>query len=149
MELFTERSAVTVYDYDAHVAVAEEMDSRGRLPRDFEAFRVASRSPWVWEDVVRMQTLNGHQARKNLEKHICPLQIDIVERTIERWSNPGETVYDPFGGIMTVPFCAVKMGRFGVGCELNQGYYLDGVKYLEAAEFELEAPTLFDMEAVK
>ena len=92
-----------------------------------------------------MRTLNGEQSRKNLEKHICPLQFDIVERVIERWSNPGEIVYDPFGGIMTVPFCAVKMGRFGVGVELNPGYWHDGVKYLSAAESEIDAPTLFDV----
>lgn len=146
--LFTDRSAVTVYNYEDHVSVAEEMDRRGRLPRDFEAFRVAARSPWVWDDITRMRTLNGEQARKNLEKHICPLQFDIVERVIERWSNPGEVVYDPFGGIMTVPFCAVKMGRFGVGVELNSGYCADGVKYLEAIEAKMDVPTLFNMEEI-
>lgn len=142
--LFRERAAVTVYDYDAHLEAAGAMEKRGRLPATFETFRIPARSPWVWDDVVRMRTLNGEQTRKNLEKHICPLQFDIVERVIERWSNPGETVYDPFGGIMTVPFCAVKSGRFGIGVELNPGYWHDGIKYLTAAEAELEAPTLFD-----
>ena len=74
----------------------------------------------------------------------CPLQLDIVERLIRRYSNPGELVYDPFGGLMTVPYCAIKMGRRGRGVELNTGYFLDGVKYCRAAEAEVTAPTLFD-----
>ncbi|WP_213451559.1 DNA methyltransferase [Rhizomonospora bruguierae] len=74
----------------------------------------------------------------------CPLQFDIVERLITRYSNPGETVYDPFGGLMTVPYCAVKMGRRGVGVELNPQYFADGVAYVDAAAREMAAPTLFD-----
>lgn len=74
----------------------------------------------------------------------CPLQLDIVQRIINRYSNEGELVYDPFGGLMTVPYMAVKMGRRGYGCELNPDYFRDGVGYLQAAEDEIEAPTLFD-----
>ena len=76
--------------------------------------------------------------------HVCPLQIDIVERIINRYSNPEEVVYDPFGGLMTVPMTAVKMGRYGYGCELNPDYFRDGVGYLQGAEDEQEQPTLFD-----
>lgn len=78
----------------------------------------------------------------------CPLQIDIVDRLIERYSNPGELVYDPFGGLGTVPVRAVKMGRKGRGVELNPGYYLDAVKYLEAEERKAVMPTLFDLEGI-
>ncbi len=145
--IFTSRAAETIYNYCGHVAVAEAMEKRNRLPATFETFRLPSRSPWVWDDIVRMRTLNGEQQRRNLEKHICPLQLDIVERVIERWSNPGELVFDPFGGIMTVPYMAVKLGRRGYGVELNQGYWRDGLSYLEAAEAELTAPTLFDCES--
>lgn len=74
----------------------------------------------------------------------CPLQLDIVDRLINRYSNPGETVYDPFGGLMTVPVEAVKLGRFGIGTELNAEYFRDGVGYLEEADNEREMPTLFD-----
>lgn len=143
--LFHERAAATVYEFSSHVEVAETMERRKRLPTTFETFRIPARSPWVWDDVTRMRTLNGEQSRKNLEKHICPLQFDIVERVIERWSNPGELVLDPFGGIMTVPFCAVRMGRHGYGVELNRDYYRDGVKYLTAAEAERDVPTLFNL----
>lgn len=146
-ELFNERAAVSVYSYEQHLEAAETMEKRGRLPATFETFRIPARTPWVWDDVVRMRTLNGEQAKKNLEKHICPLQLDIVERVIERWSNPGEIVFDPFGGIMTVPYCAVKMGRYGYGCELNSGYWHDGCNYLIQAENEIDVPCLFDMAA--
>lgn len=74
----------------------------------------------------------------------CPLQFDIVDRLINRFSNKGDLVLDPFGGLMTVPYRALKFGRRGVGIELSPEYFLDGVKYLRAAEQEIEAPSLFD-----
>ena len=76
--------------------------------------------------------------------HVCPLQLDIAERIINRYSNEGDTVLDPFGGLMTVPMTAVKMKRKGYGIELNTDYFRDGVGYLQAAEDEVETPTLFD-----
>ena len=76
--------------------------------------------------------------------HVCPLQLDIVERIINRFSNEGDTVLDPFGGLMTVPMTAVRMKRKGYGIELNPDYFRDGVGYLQAAEEEIETPTLFD-----
>lgn len=74
----------------------------------------------------------------------CPLQLDIVERLINRYSQEGEVVYDPFGGLMTVPVTAVQMGRYGIGCELNPDYYRDGLGYLKQADIEATMPTLFD-----
>jgi len=76
----------------------------------------------------------------------CPLQFDIVDRVINRYTNPGEVVYDPFGGIMTVPFRAVSLGRIGYGCELNPSYWRDGIEYLQRAERSQFLPTmgLFD-----
>ena len=59
--------------------------------------------------------------------------------------NEGDRVLDFFGGIMTVPYMAVKMRRYGIGIELNRNYFLDGLGYLKAAESEIEMPTLFDM----
>lgn len=69
--------------------------------------------------------------------HVCPLQLDIVERIINRYSNENDVVYDPFGGLMTVPMTAVKMHRKGKGCELNPDYFRDGVGYLQSAEVRL------------
>jgi DNA modification methylase len=132
------------YDYKAHVGAAVALDEAGRLPASFETLTVPSRSVWVWDDVNRMRTLNGKQTSRNFINHICPLQIDIVDRVIENWSNAGETVFDPFGGIMTVPYRAVMLGRRGVATEINETYWRDGLAYLRAAESETTAPTLFD-----
>ena len=57
---------------------------------------------------TRMLTLNSDQSKRAVEQHVCPLQIDIVKRLIERYSNKGELVYDPFCGLGTVPYCAWK-----------------------------------------
>ena len=76
--------------------------------------------------------------------HVCPLQLDIVERIINRFSNEADLVYDPFGGIGTVPYMALKMGRRGYMCELNSDYFRDACGYLNQAEEEMLAPTLFD-----
>lgn len=75
----------------------------------------------------------------------CPLQFDIVDRLIGRWSNPGDTVLDPFGGIMTVPYCALKQGRSAIAVELNPTYYADGVAHVQSVANEIATPTLFDL----
>ena len=92
-----------------------------------------------------MKTLNTTQSQKNKVQHVCPLQIDIVERVINRYSNEGETVYDPFAGLFTVPMTAIKMNRNGYGCELNADYFRDGVAYCKAADSQRDVPTLFDL----
>lgn len=145
---YTKYSRDTVYNYQEHVELAKELDKEGKLPATFMVVAPASWTWEVWDDINRMRTLNGAQKRRNLQMHVCPLQLDIVERIINRYSNEGDLVYDPFGGLMTVPMMAVKMGRRGYGCELNEDYFRDGVGYCQAAEEEIEAPTLFDfMEA--
>jgi hypothetical protein len=142
--VFTENSLKGVYDYEEHVRIGEELDLRGSLPCTFMALAPGSHHDNVWHDVNRMRTLNSDQARRNLMMHVCPLQFEIVDRLINRYSNPGELVFDPFAGIMTVPYRAVTLGRRGRGVELNHGYFLDGVKYLRAAEQNVNAPSLFD-----
>jgi hypothetical protein len=77
----------------------------------------------------------------------CPLQFDIVDRLIDRYSNAGEVVYDPFCGLGTVPYRAILKGRRGGGSELNAAYFMDQVHYLKAAERQVSMPTLFDLEA--
>ncbi len=133
-----------VYDYKKHVDMANAMDEKGRLPATFMCLDPASWSPDVWDDVNRMRTLNGEQKRRDLQMHICPLQFDIVDRLINRYSNEGETVLDPFGGLMTVPLEAMKLGRKGIGIELNKDYFQDGCFYLHQEELHQETPTLFD-----
>lgn len=77
-------------------------------------------------------------------KQVCPLQFDIVDRLIERYSNKGERVYDPFCGLGTVPYRAILKGRTGGGSELNTAYFMDQVHYLKSAEKQFTMPTLFD-----
>ena len=139
-----ERSREAVYDFREHLALAEGLADQGRLSKTFETVPAQSWSPWVWDDVNRMRTLNTSQSQKRRQMHVCPLQLDIVERVIERYSSPGDLVLDPFAGLMTVPETAVKMGREGYGIELNPDYFADGVEYCRAAEAERGQPTLFD-----
>lgn len=141
---FRKFSMEHVYNYEDHVRFAEEMESAGRLPKTFMAIDPVSHKDYIWDDVTRMRTLNTRQSQKNRQNHICPLQLDIVERLVERYSNKGELVFDPFGGIGTVPYCAVRMGRKGISTELNYDYWRDGLTYLREAELEKTSPTLFD-----
>ena len=76
----------------------------------------------------------------------CPMQEHIIRRIVNQFSMPGEVVYDPFVGIGSVAYWAVKMGRFGMGTELNVGYYADAVRYCQIAARNEDAPTLFDLE---
>lgn len=145
---FTDYSMQTIYDYEFHIRIGEELEGRGALPSSFMSLAPGSHRDDVWHDINRMLTLNGEQAKRNVEQHVCPLQFDIVDRLIERYSNPGELVYDPFGGLMTVPYRAILKGRRGQASELNTGYFLDGLKYLRAAELEFGMPTLFDLEEI-
>jgi len=133
------------YSYREHVELAKTLEEKGRLPGSFMLFPPISRNPDVWTDISRMRTLNTEQSRKQEEMHVCPLQLDVVERLITRYSAPGETVLDPFGGIGTVPYQAVHMGRVGWGIELNEEYWRCAAGYCEMAEMERFAPTLFDM----
>ena len=134
----------TVYNYSEHVELAKKLDENGKLPATFMVVAPGSWTDQIWDDINRMKTLNGKQSQKKLQMHICPLQIDIVERIIRRYSNLGDLVGDPFAGLMTVPMVAVKMGRDGYGAELNEDSFRDGVGYLQAAEDEINTPTLFD-----
>ena len=144
-QVYRKYSRETVYDYDEHVKLAEDLDENGKLPA---IFMVVAPGSWnqmeVWDDINRMRTLNTTQSRRRQQMHVCPLQLDIVERIINRYSNEGDTVLDPFGGLMTVPMTAVKMHRKGYGIELNPDYFRDGVGYLQEVENEIETPTLFD-----
>lgn len=145
---YREFSRNTVYDYHEHVELAKKLDEDGKLPASFMVVAPGSWNDEVWDDINRMRTLNTDQSQKRKQMHVCPLQLDIVERIIHRYSNPGDTALDPFGGLMTVPYMAVKMGRKGIGIELNTDYFRDGVGYLKAAETEVNMPTLFDLEEI-
>lgn len=142
---FRDFSAHEVYDYAHHVRIGETLEAVGQLPPTFMLLPPQSWHPDIWTDVAQMLSLNTAQSAKGAEKHLCPLPFDIVDRLIVQFSQPGELVLDPFGGLMTVPFRALKLNRRGAGIELNPGYFLDGVAYVEAAAREKAVPSLFDL----
>ena len=142
--LFTEHSLRQVYDHEAHVRLGEALDARGVLPATFMTLTPGSHHRDVWHDVNRMRTLNTEQSQRAQAMHVCPLQFDIVDRLITRYSNAGELVYDPFGGLFTVVLRARHLGRRGRAVELNPDYYRDGVAYLRAFDQQAAVATLFD-----
>lgn len=144
-KLYHKYGMENIYSYDEHVTLANELDKDGKLPSTFMVIDPASWCDDVWDDINRMKTLNSEQARRKQTLHICPLQIDIVERVINRYSNKGDTVFDPFAGLMTVPYIAAKMGRYGIGTELNEDSFRDGVGYLKSTDENTEQMSLFDM----
>lgn len=144
-KLWRDRSRDTVYDFNGHVGIAEDLDRARRLPATFMLLPPHSWHPDVWTDITRMRTLNGAQSAKGKEMHLCPLQFDIVDRLITQFSMPGELVMDPFSGLATVPYCALKLGRRGLGIELNPRYFLDGAAYCEAAARQVDMPSLFSV----
>jgi len=145
-KMFTDYSLQNVYDYEFHVKIGEELLERQALPSTFMSLAPGSHCPDVWHDINRMRTLNGDQTNRAVEKHVCPLQFDIVDRLIERYSTKGERIYDPFCGLGTVPYRAILKGRTGGGSELSAAYFMDQVHYLKSAEREVSMPSLFAME---
>jgi len=88
----------------------------------------------VWMDIRQSDTLQKKSARDDKdERHICPLQLEVIQRCVELWTNPNDIVLDPFVGIGSVPYTAVKMGRRGIGVELKESYYKQAVNNLEIA----------------
>lgn len=91
----------------------------------------------VWMDINPSKTLQYLAARtENDERHICPLQLEVIERGIELWSNPGDVVLDPFAGIGSTGYVAIKMSRRFLGAELKESYYRQALKNLVLAKAE-------------
>lgn len=133
-----------LYDYEAHVGRLQVLEDKDNLPSGFFYEAPASPSEAVWDDVVFMRSLNAEQSRKAMENHICPLPFDVVERVVRLYSNEGDLVFDPFAGLFTVPYIAMKLRRRGLGIELSETYFGAGVRYCRAMEQQMMAPTLFD-----
>lgn len=111
-----------------------------RVTHDPEQFPVEKwqkiASP-VWMDIDPSDTLQYRSAREHDdERHICPLQLEVIRRGIDLWTNPGDVVLSPFAGIGSEGFVAVEMGRKFVGVELKESYYRQAVANLQAAEAE-------------
>lgn len=99
----------------------------------------------VWMDIDYGKTLNAAKGRDEKdEKHICPLQLDTIERAITLWTNEGDTVLTPFLGIGSEVYQAVKMKRKGIGFELKDSYFTEAVRNIKGAELEASEMSLFD-----
>jgi DNA modification methylase len=100
----------------------------------------------VWMDINQSNTLQKESAREEKdERHICPLQLDVIARGIELYSNSNDIVFSPFAGIGSEIYQAIKMGRRGIGIELKESYYEQAVKNCIRAETEANQVTLLDL----
>jgi len=165
-KMFREWSLNHPYDYEQHVKLSESLETcqdcghihllstgycgcgckgAGRLPVTFMLLQPQSWHEEVWSDVTRMLSLNSAQSASGREMHLCPMQFDIADRCITQYTMEGETVFDPFSGIGTVPLRALRLKRKGFGIELAAGYFRDAVHYCQAEEKEADSPTLFDL----
>jgi DNA modification methylase len=99
----------------------------------------------IWRGIRETNTLNTHVAKDDAdERHICPLQLDLIERVVRLWSNRGETVLSPFAGIGSEGAETIKHGRRFIGCELKPSYWRTAVANLRDVEAQMSAPTLMD-----
>jgi DNA modification methylase len=99
----------------------------------------------AWYGIRETNTLNCRVAREDAdERHICPLQLDLIERAVRLWSNPGELVASPFAGIGSEGYIALKHGRRFWGCELKESYWRVACRNLAAAKPAAPQPSLFD-----
>ena len=139
---------VTHPDGLTEYAGSSDVDGNG-IKRSHNIWR-AYASP-VWMDIRQTRTLNKNGSRcENDEKHICPLQLDVIERACVLWSNPNDIVLTPFMGVGSEVYGAVSLGRRGIGCELKPSYYRQAVKNLAtlANQRKSDEATLFDLDAV-
>ena len=134
-----------IYDYDAHIELLEQLDHHKKLSRTFTTLPMQSNTGYIWNDVNRMQGLNLEQSRRKQKNHICPQPLDEARRTIRLYSNKGDLVADPFGGIGTTGTVAIEEGRKAFSTELNNVYAKCGAIYHKEKEAKMKVPTLFDM----
>jgi DNA modification methylase len=133
------RNGERFFDY---IGSTKEKEAAMAFGNDGERLvRLSSINVWqryaspVWFDINQTNVLNKKYAKDiEEERHICPLQLDVIERSIELWSNPRDVVFSPFAGIGSEGYMAVKMDRRFIGVELKQGYFNEAVKNLEEAE---------------
>ena len=122
---------------DYIVTMRKPGDNPERISHTHETFPVdvwQNYASPVWMDIRQSDTLQKKSAREDKdERHICPLQLEVIQRCIELWTNPGDIVLDPFAGIGSVPYVAVTMGRRGIGVELKESYYKQARNNLEIA----------------
>jgi superfamily II DNA or RNA helicase len=129
-----------VGEFDHYVGDESDQVGTGRFSIDVWQ-RYASP---VWFDINPSNTIQHRSARDEKdERHICPLQLDVIHRALQLWSLEGETVLSPFAGIGSEGYEAVKMGRKFIGAELKESYWKQACANLKAAEDEVKKGRLF------
>lgn len=122
----------------------ENPEPIGHTPEEFPVDEWQKIASPVWMDVRQSNTLQRESAREAAdEKHICPLQLDVIERALYLWSNPGDLVLSPFMGIGSEGYVSLKLGRKFVGIELKKSYYDQAVKNLKNADAMEKQLTMF------
>lgn len=138
---------------DYIITLRKPGENKERISHTNETFPVEKWQQYaspVWMDINQSNTLNRKSARDERdEKHICPLQLDVIERCIELWTNDGDTVFTPFLGIGSEAYQALKMNRNAVGIELKESYFEQAVKNCENALTSPVQLSLFDVGEVK
>lgn len=126
----------------------EDYEDREPVTHKAEDFPLDQWQEWaspVWNTINQTRVLNSPLAREDEdEKHICPLQLDIIERSVLMWTNPGDVVFSPFMGIGSEGVTAIKLGRRFAGIELKEAYWKHAIQFLDEASGG-DQPTLFDM----
>ena len=132
---------------DYLVTMRKPGDNPERVPHDFETFPVGVWQQYaspVWMDIRESDTLQRKSVREHKdERHICPLQLEVIQRAIELWTNTGDIVLSPFAGIGSEIYVALRMGRRGIGIELKESYYNQAVENCKVAS---EENTISDLE---
>ena len=123
-------------------------DNPERCEHTAESFPVSKWQEYaspIWMDINPSKTLQKASAREEKdERHICPLQLEVIERGIELWTNEGDIVFDPFDGIGSTGYVALRMKRRHIGIELKESYWKQAIANCKAAEIDADMPTLFD-----
>lgn len=133
---------------DYIITLRKPGENKERISHTNETFPVEKWQQYaspVWMDINQSNTLNRKSARDERdEKHICPLQLDVIERCIDLWTNEGDTIFTPFLGIGSEAYQALKMNRNAVGIELKESYFEQAVKNCENALTSPVQLSLFD-----
>jgi len=115
----------------------ENADPVTKDPDSFPVGKWQKYASPIWTDINQSRTLNYREARENDdERHICPLQLDVIERCVELWSNPGDLILSPFAGIGSEGYVSIQMGRRFAGVELKRSYFEIASKNLDHARLD-------------
>lgn len=140
-----------------HYAGARQIPAELLKYRNWQGKQTENRySHWIWrqyasafwDDVRLHRVLPYREARdEEDERHVHPLQLDVIERVVTLWSNPGDTVFSPFAGVGSEIYVAVELGRKGLGIELKRSYYIQALRNLESVNTKdsQTQQTLFDL----